>query len=627
MAIWHYETRRLGASVLAPGGYAYDYRSYANPAGASISSLSASMVPGATLNINLSGYTQAPDTVTFGGVALTINSATTSVVSVTLPANGSLPLTRGVTHTLSVESIAETATSSVILNSATGWNFINLASVPDVAFDSLHRARAIDGVAPFTAEVADQFWYEEQVGLSFTTSSIVLVADGAAPLTFQYIAFDVSTSTIYAERGVTVEVSDGTPASFSFTNVTGATVSTLTTSNTIVVAGFNTSVLVTIAGDGSPEYSIDGGAYTNVGNNLTPGQTLTIRNTSDGSPSGSVSTTVTVGGVPYTWSIANSGAVSDTTPDAFVFTDVTDAALSAVQTSNTITVAGIDAASPISIAGGTYSINGGTYTASAGTVTNGQTVAVRLTSSGSFSTAVSATLTIGGVSDTYTATTLIEDTVPTAFDFTDVTDATVSTEYTSDPITVAGINSSAPISVTGGTYSLDGGSFVSTPGTVTNGQQVRARLSSSGSPETGVTCTVTIGGVSGGYTVTNAALVADTVPSAFSFVNRSSATESISYVSNLVIPVDYNTATAITIIGGEYSINGAGYVSTPGTLSPDQSLRLRVTSAAGYPGSTSATVTLGGVDSIWTVTNYTSAPGGGSTYYGLKGVLKGELRG
>jgi hypothetical protein len=100
-----------------------------------------------------------------------------------------------------------------------------------------------------------------------------------------------------------------------------------------------------------------------------------------------------------------SSGASDTTPDAFTFTDQTGVALNSTIISNTITVSGINAASAISISGGTYSINGGAYTSSSGTVTNGQTVTVAHTSSGSNGTAVNTTLTIGGVSDTFTSTT------------------------------------------------------------------------------------------------------------------------------------------------------------------------------------------------------------------------------
>jgi len=96
---------------------------------------------------------------------------------------------------------------------------------------------------------------------------------------------------------------------------------------------------------------------------------------------------------------------ADTTPDAFAFTAQTGVARSSTVTSNTITVAGIDAPSAISIVGGTYSINGGGYVSGAGTVSNGDTVTVRQTSSGSFSTRGTATLTIGGVSAGFDVTT------------------------------------------------------------------------------------------------------------------------------------------------------------------------------------------------------------------------------
>ncbi|MCX7061092.1 MAG: hypothetical protein NTZ11_09415, partial [Gammaproteobacteria bacterium] len=60
-----------------------------------------------------------------------------------------------------------------------------------------------------------------------------------------------------------------------------------------------------------------------------------------------------------TGTIINDDGASDTTPDAFSFAPVTNAALGSVQTSDAITVSGINAASPISVAGGSYSINGG----------------------------------------------------------------------------------------------------------------------------------------------------------------------------------------------------------------------------------------------------------------------------
>ncbi len=99
------------------------------------------------------------------------------------------------------------------------------------------------------------------------------------------------------------------------------------------------------------------------------------------------------------------GASVDTTPDIFTFTSVTGAALSSVNTSNTITVSGINTAVSVSVTGGTYSKNGGAYTSSSGTVSNGDTISVRVNSSSSYSASTSATLTISAASASFTVTT------------------------------------------------------------------------------------------------------------------------------------------------------------------------------------------------------------------------------
>ena len=97
------------------------------------------------------------------------------------------------------------------------------------------------------------------------------------------------------------------------------------------------------------------------------------------------------------------------------------------------------------------------------------------------------------------------DTTPDVFAFTDVTGATIGTVYTSDPVTIAGIDAPATISVSGGSYSINStASFTTAPGTVASGDLVRARVTSSGSASTAVAATVTIGGVSDAFDVTTA---------------------------------------------------------------------------------------------------------------------------
>jgi hypothetical protein len=97
--------------------------------------------------------------------------------------------------------------------------------------------------------------------------------------------------------------------------------------------------------------------------------------------------------------------VTDTVPSPFAFTDVTGATISTVYTSNTATISGLTGTATIRVTGGTISKNGGAFSSAQNTITNGNTVAVRVTSSASYSTAVNAVVTIGGVSDTYTVTT------------------------------------------------------------------------------------------------------------------------------------------------------------------------------------------------------------------------------
>lgn len=210
-------------------------------------------------------------------------------------------------------------------------------------------------------------------------------------------------------------------------------------------------------------------------------------------------------GVPYmavhkTTALAGAGA--DTTPNAFTFLDQTGVAVSSPITSAAIVVTGINAAAAISITGGTYSINGGSFTSSPGTVVNNDSVVVRHTSSGSQSTAVNTVLTIGGVSDTFTSTTAGPDTTPDAFTFTPQTGVAVSTLINSNSITVAGITAAAAITVSGGFYRINGGSWVATSGTVNNGDTVECRVTSSAVNSTAKSATVTIGGVSSTFTVT-----------------------------------------------------------------------------------------------------------------------------
>lgn len=95
------------------------------------------------------------------------------------------------------------------------------------------------------------------------------------------------------------------------------------------------------------------------------------------------------------------------------------------------------------------------------------------------------------------------DTIPSAFTFTDQTLAEFSTEYTSDSIIVGGISGTTHISITDGEYrDSTNGTFTSDAGTVTVGDTIWVKGTSSASGETAVNVVLTIGGISDTYSIT-----------------------------------------------------------------------------------------------------------------------------
>jgi hypothetical protein len=203
---------------------------------------------------------------------------------------------------------------------------------------------------------------------------------------------------------VSLPAPDTTPDAFTFTDVTGAAVSTVTTSAAVTITGINAPVTFSATG-GTIDVNSDGNFLSS--RSVSNGNTIRARATSSASNSTGVDVVVTGGGVSDTFTVTTAAAASDTTPDAFAFTDVTGATLSTVYTSNAITVAGINAPATITVSGGTYDINAsGTFVSTSGAVNNGDTVRARVTSSGSNSTAANVVVTIGGVSDTYSVTTV-----------------------------------------------------------------------------------------------------------------------------------------------------------------------------------------------------------------------------
>ncbi|MBX3706613.1 MAG: hypothetical protein KF911_08240 [Pseudomonadales bacterium] len=192
--------------------------------------------------------------------------------------------------------------------------------------------------------------------------------------------------------------------------------------------------------------------------------------------------------------------VVDTDPDPFSFAPLVDQPLGALVASDVITITGINAPAPVSVTGGQYSIDGGPFTGAAGTVAHGQQIVVRQTTANASSTTTNAVLEVGTTLGTFSVTT--GDIDPQPFTFAPLVEQSRNTAVQSNAISVLGISIPAPISITGGQYSINGGPFTGAVGTVTQGQQVVVRLTTANSASTARTATLTIGGVSGAFTAT-----------------------------------------------------------------------------------------------------------------------------
>lgn len=106
-----------------------------------------------------------------------------------------------------------------------------------------------------------------------------------------------------------------------------------------------------------------------------------------------------------TQTISASPTATDTTPNAFSFTDQTSVALATTITSAPVTITGISSTTLCSAATGTLDKNSSGSFATSQSVSNNETIRARHTSSASNSTAVNQLVTCGGVSDTFTSTT------------------------------------------------------------------------------------------------------------------------------------------------------------------------------------------------------------------------------
>ena len=392
----------------------------------------------------------------------------------------------------------------------------------------------------------------------------------------------------------------------SFDAQTDVATSTVYSSNQVNISGIGADVSVSVSitnGEYRTDLSSDE-AWTSAAGSLSLGDALQVRHTSAAAYSSTQTTTITIEGEAFTFTTTTMAEPSDTEPDAFSFAAASDVDLSSEIVSEYALVLDIDAPSAISVSGGSYQIyqdgSSEVYTSAAGQVVEGDRVRVKHTSAADYATTTTTTLTIGGVSAEFNSTTAARDEQPEAFSFAAQANTAVSSSISSEYITVEGINAPSAISVSGGEYQINSELYTAVAGTVSAGDQVRVRHTSSSAYATTTTSTLTIGGVSAQFSSTTEA--ADTTPDAFSFTAQTDVALSAILESNSISVSGINSPSAISVSGGSYSVNGGSHTTNAGAVSAGDQVRVSHTSSAAYGTSTTTTLTIGGVSAQFSST-------------------------
>jgi len=373
----------------------------------------------------------------------------------------------------------------------------------------------------------------------------------------------------------------------------------------IIDATPNTEYTSSVTIDGvigdSADVTISGGTFTVNGkesSKVSNGDLLEVTSTSLTDFDQSKEIIVTIGGTNFSFVIQNIKApdLPDFTPDEFDFGFKSNQELNTQVVSTTQTITGIDDNTTISIVGGEYSIDGGTtWTDNNDTINSDQNVTVRLTSADDFSVAKTAKVTIGTMTKNFVVITKQKDINPEPVSFSPKFDVNTSIPVESDEITVEGINAPISISIEGGEYSIDGGSYTAVDGTVTNGQKVKVKLISSANFMEEKTANLYLGDMIVPFKVITMEEPKehDTIPTIFSFEKIFTDEKDIYQEASIQVK-GINEETDISIEGGEYSINGAAFTTDKGKVNLDDNVTVRVKSPD-YGKVAKATLTIGGV--------------------------------
>lgn len=399
-----------------------------------------------------------------------------------------------------------------------------------------------------------------------------------------------------------------------FDTVYESDISSTILSNKIEVSGIHGTSEVDISISGG-EYSKDNGiTWSSTSGKIKNGDSLQLRLLTTSAYSTEFKTSVTIAGVEIDFKVQTEDeeVIDDSKIANFEFESKLNADLGNEVESNEIVIKGINIDTKIAIVNGTYSINGGAYVSSEGTVKLGDTLKVKHTTSSTlFSDRKVSILTFGENNNQivrdFKSYTKPQDKNPNKFSFDSKYDTVLDSDVSFIPITVSGISGNVEISVVNGKYSINNGAYVSTAGSVKDGDQINVQHNTSKLNNTKTISSLIIGKrIASFESYTQALENTDDIPNVFMFETQFNKTVSSEVIDSLTV-TGIDTTTSISIKDGEYSLdNGSTWTSENGTVENDTLVQVRHTSSREALNKTSSILTIGGISAK--LVSFTAAP-------------------
>lgn len=434
-------------------------------------------------------------------------------------------------------------------------------------------------------------------------------------------------SSEYAYRGNL----DDIPINFDFTDIFGAEPGIAYTTGPILIDGINNKIRVAVSTGAS--IAVNSGIFTSGPTVIREGDVISLYTpTTQGTDTDFNKTyiiTATFGGrTTKDWVVRT--RTKDSVPTPFAFTSVSNQELGVINTSNTITVSGLEpTVSSIAtiVSGiGSFRKNGGAP-GTASTVGNGDTIAIVLQAPTDYSSTNTTEIGVGEFTTPYSVSTRSADTTVNQFTFTNFTNVAISSSFDSNSITLSGADintAAAPVpltaTVTNGFLKVERASsvvrdFSANPATVFNGDVLTLKINSSPFYSTIATARLTVTGVNdpvgvaSTFSVTTRPNISDTIVDQFQIVDKNLQGRNIATISDPITISGITTGAddfaniflTNNADGGQFRIKRGGQVvrdfaSTPDGVRNGDVVDFKITTSPASGGVVITNVNIAGTD-------------------------------